>query len=221
MVTVTVAAMNMRGAHAVVRGNALKINVTSAQRKDSRHRALFSPMHVEPYEAADGHVYACFENWWQSLKEFEGVDHATSVEWWRKLRVPKRRNPGLKGKSVLGAVHPGSPGDRVQYITSRIDIYVPEYMELLERRGATLELQRLRGAAVAYDTVAFFDFDGPRDAGTGAPLSLVLTEELFVQKLFDPTFPFGHGYVVAAMYAGFDIAALLQRARLEAATRVA
>ena len=49
--------------------------------------------------------------------------------------------------------------------------------------------------------MVIYDFDGPR-APDGTPLCLPVTVELLKQKINDTTFPFGHGYVVAATALG-------------------
>ena len=49
--------------------------------------------------------------------------------------------------------------------------------------------------------VVVYDFDGPR-ADDGAPECRELTLDLLREKINDMRFPFGHGYVVAALLAG-------------------
>ena len=54
------------------------------------------------------------------------------------------------------------------------------------------------------ETVVVYDFDGPR-LPDGTPTCLPLTRELLVEKINDTTYPFGHGYVVAALLAGHTL----------------
>ena len=111
---VYVASMNMRGKWATAPPS-LKLNVTSAQSVTSKNRAAFSPM----TEIPDGfdptkpmapreEKYHCFENWWQSLKKIEGVDHVQSNQWWRKQTAPHRRFPNSKDKRKLYSLYKGT-----------------------------------------------------------------------------------------------------------------
>lgn len=218
-----VASMNLRGARATIPTSlppksVLKINVTTAQPTGNIDRITFSPMNIKPYQAPDGYVYACYENWWQSRKVIEGIDRNKQLQWWREAKKAHRRYPNSKGRKVLGAEHPNFPNKLLPYIESRIEIYVPEYLKLIEDNKAlfvlTNRITSLRNQmSEGMDTaVAFYDFDGPRNAN-GEPIALKLTEDLFVEKILDPTYPFGHGYVVAALAAGFNITKLLDYVR--------
>ena len=82
----------------------MKVDVTTGQGKHQLARAAFSPMHIEPgleYVAPTGERFACYENYWQSLKVHEGRDHAKDLAWWRKAKKAHRRRPGTKGVLVL------------------------------------------------------------------------------------------------------------------------
>ena len=187
---VLVAAMNMRGAWAPRPKGCTPINVTSAQGKASKNRLDFSPMGDRAYK---GHLN--FEAWWQSGKVFKDVDERKSKAWWLAIKTPKRRYPGSKGKKVLYADWGNGP---LNYVDSRIQVYVPEYHALMastEMAGHWLERVQ-RG-----ENVVIYDFDGPR-LPDGTPTCVEVTLDLLRAKLHDERHPFGHGYVVAAHLAG-------------------
>lgn len=183
--------MNMRGIRAdPIDPNTVKINVTSSQAKDNCNRRDFSPM--TPIEGGYKQFWN-FESYWQSGKVFEGIDRDVTVEYWRSLREPKRRYPGSKNKRVLYATWDGV--EQLDYISSRKQVYVPEYYELIRNKEIINEYRRLNRS------ITIYDFDGPRTID-GAPCCLEVTRDLLIEKINDETYPFGHGYVVAATIAG-------------------
>jgi len=192
---VYIASMNMRGAWAPRPINSVTLNVTSAQSKTSKERLAFSPM----TPIAGGYKgYACFENYWQSGKVYETLDRAKQLAWWRTQTDGKRRYPGSKGAVVLHSDH----GDGVtrDYVTSRKEVYVPEYYEHIKNSDILAKWCERANT----ETVVIYDFDGPR-LMDGAPTCLPLTRELLIEKINDTTYPFGHGYVVAAHLAGYTL----------------
>jgi len=208
---VYVAAMNLRGAHApwTGDGNPLKINVTSAQSKTNVDRHTFSPMHVigKRYVAPDGE-YACFEHYWQSLKVYDhaSYQHSQAKRWWQELTVAKRRWKGCSAikKStgrpprVLHAID-SRFSVPLDYIESRKKIYVKDYMNMIRDKPRTKELVEL--VAAGGEPVIIRDFDGPREAD-GSPTLLEVSPAMLTEKINDASFPFGHGYVVAAHILG-------------------
>ena len=55
--------------------------------------------------------------------------------------------------------------------------------------------------------LVIMDFDGPRIPNQNKDEQVTcveVTQELLREKINDPTFPFGHGYVVAAHLAGIE-----------------
>ena len=212
---VFVGSMNMRGVWADTPKGATRVNVTSAQATASVLRQDFSPMTATGYKG-----FHCFENYWQSLKRYEGISEETSVAWWKSQTKGKRRYPAGKGKRVLHACVPvprrpaaelrpleegGSPGQRksryLDYRTSRKEVYVPEYDALMR---ATPSFQNLRSRVEAGEDVVVMDFNGPRTPDRGVACDRV-TVELLKRKIHDVATPFGHGYVVAAALAGIAV----------------
>lgn len=188
---VYVASMNMRGKWAEPTiDNYIKVNVTSAQAKKSRYRLDFSPMQ----EIVGGYKgYWNFESYWQSGKVFEDIPIETTKKWWKELKQAKRRYPNSKGKKVLYSLFDGN-SEKMNYITSRKKIYVPEYYNLIKDRKTILELKsKLKDGT----NIIIYDFDGPRDTN-GQVQCIELSSDLLKEKINDNKFSFGHGYIVGA-----------------------
>jgi hypothetical protein len=169
------------------------VDVTSASVK---WRDDFSPMMPIPggYKG-----YYNFEAYWQSAKVFEGIPEAKTKKWWKEVREPKRRYPGSAGKTVLYARWEGS-SEKMDYITSRKKVYVPEYFNLMKDRKSAIELKKW--VAEGNDVIVY-DFDGPRfrkdkTDKKGTVTTMEITVDNLRKKINDPEFPFGHGYIVAA-----------------------
>ncbi len=131
---------------------------------------------------------------------------------------PARRYGGEgKGRRVTGSILPRVfelPGDKTplttktlyQYIEARMRSYVPEYMQMITsvpHRRVTLDKLRRMARDDTTRPIVVVDFDGPRTRDGRSDIALV-TSTLLKNKLLDPTFPFGHGYVVAAAIAGIN-----------------
>lgn len=187
--------MNMRGARAEpILDNSIKINVTSAQAKTSKDRIDFSPM----TEIVNGYKgYWNFESYWQSGKVYEDIPIEQTKKWWKALKEPKRRYPNSKGKKVLYALF-DDHDEKMDYITSRKQVYVPEYYELVKNREMISYWKTMLNKG---HNLIIYDFDGPRTID-GDVLCLELTIKLLIEKINDPQFPFGHGYIVAGCIAG-------------------
>lgn len=197
---VYIASMNLRGKWAPKPADVDQVlNVTSAQAKTSINRLAFSPMAPVPggYKG-----YWNFEHYWQSGKVFEGVDQRVSRRWWREQTSPRRRYPGGKGKRVLHAIFEDISDEPLDYLRSRKLVYVPRYAELIEKREA---LAYWRSQLQMGQNIIVYDFDGPR-LENGDVTSELCTWDLLRLKINDTRHPFGHGYVVAALLMGIDVA---------------
>lgn len=204
-----IASMNMRGKWAEpICDNPIKINVTSSQAKTSKNRVTFSPMQ----EIIGGYKgYYCFENYWQSGKVYENIPIITTKKWWKELEQPKRRYPNSKGKKVLYAVFDGYNDDnddddnsynlkKMDYITSRKKVYVPEYYNLIKDKEL---IGSWKVKLESGSNLVIYDFDGPR-LKDGSVSCVELNEDLLKEKINDPTVPFGHGYIVGATIANIN-----------------
>jgi hypothetical protein len=120
------------------------------------------------------------------------------------LEQPKRRYPNSKGKKVLYAVFDGYDDDnsynlkKLDYITSRKKVYVPEYYNLIKDKEL---IDSWKEKLASGSNLVIYDFDGPR-LQDGSVSCVELTEDLIKTKMNESTFPFGHGYIVGATIAG-------------------
>lgn len=197
---VYIASMNLRGTWAPMpHKKAIRLNVTSAQKKSNMERLQLSPM--TPIEG--GYKgYWNFESYWQSGKKFEGINHKQSILWWKKQKKAKRRYPGSRNIKVLYSCWSSNEEEKnneMDYITSRKLVYVPEYYELIKNRDVIKKWNRVLDQG---HDVVIYDFDGPRHPVTRTPVCLQVDKDLLVAKLNDPIHPFGHGYVVASLLLG-------------------
>ena len=195
---VYVASMIMRGKRAELPkelDNAVKVNVTSAQRTNNPYRVDFSPMTAIPGKYKG---YHCFENYWQSGKIFQDGDREKQLQWWKKQEKGKRRYPGSKGNRVLHAVFNGEEYD---YVNSRKYVYVPEYYEVIKNTNSLKELIEMRNNG---KNIVIFDFDGPRKEN-GDNTYKEVTMEMLVEEIHNIGVPFGHGYIIAAAINGINL----------------
>ena len=180
-------------------GDTVSVDVTSGQKRASVNRIAFSPMHIgAPYFTPTGDRFSCYEHYWQSLKVYEGADHAAALQWWKRQTNPKRRLPKTKGARVLHAVDEKRyPGREFGYVDSRKAFYLKDYRQKIRNCPmAKLAVQSIR-AKLQTANIVITDYDGPRDVH-GEPSCEEVTIELLRQKLHDVSNPFGHGYAVAA-----------------------
>lgn len=195
-----IASMNVRGEWAKkIDPESITVNVTSAQAKASKNRRDFSPM-TEVEGKYKG--YWNYESRWQSGKIFEGIDEMESKEWWKKQNSPKRKYPKGKGKKILCARFEGyeDRGD-MDYITSRKEVYVKEYFDLIKDREMTAYWKKQLDEG---KNITIYDFDGPRTRDGGVDC-IEVSEELLREKINDMSYPFGHGYVVACAIAQISL----------------
>jgi hypothetical protein len=205
---VYVATKNCRSYDAIPiipKGQFIKLDVTSANNKKD-DRIPFSPMTIleEGYKG-----YINFEAYWQAGKVMEGISHEESNKWWRSIKEPERRYDekkarGKKAPYKRKITHGIYDGVKMDYITSRKKVYVPEYYELIKNKD---RIKYWKNELARGENIMIYDYDGPRIFEN--PLTkykgatcLELTVDVLREKLNDPTFPFGHGYIVAATIAG-------------------
>lgn len=201
MVNIMISSKNMRGEWGKRPPNSFVVDVTSAQGKGSKFRRDFSPM--SPVEG--GYKgYWCFENYWQGGKIWKKngtINQAEIDRWWRQQEKGKRRCPKTKGLEVSHAIYNGLNYD---YIPARKEVYVQEYYNLVKDSESMKNLlARINSNDdLGKKTIVVYDFDGPRKDDGGVDC-LPVTLPMLQEKINDPKFPFGHGYVIAALLAGF------------------
>jgi hypothetical protein len=188
-----IGAMNMRGIRAPKPNHdIITLNVTSCQSKNMLERIELSPMS----EIKGGYKgYYCFENYWQSGKVFENTNFVEYQNWWKHQTSGKRKNPKMKNKNVVYSNYDGTQRD---YITSRKEIYTKEYYNLIKNTNTIKKWQNI----AKNNDIIVYDLDGPRN-NDKEPITLKITKKLLKEKINDLTFPFGHGYIVAGILAGY------------------
>lgn len=87
--------------------------------------------------------------------------------------------------------------DALDYISSGKNVYLLLYIKAVTDSSVIKDLQ----TTLKQKSIVIYDFDSPRSED-GKPICLELTKELFYEKLNDPKFPFGHGYIVAGLISG-------------------
>ena len=191
------------------------IDVTTASRNligPNRDSPItLSPMRLGPVTDMAGNTAKLFENYWQFSKMWPTAGHcekrgerecAPTNEWYQfrkrgfalekgKRRPLPKRQYGFPKYSIYN-------GQAMGYVESRKKIYVPYYYYLIRDLPVIRAMRKEMEKGEKYMIV---DNDGPprEDYPNGMELSL----ENWRKMINDPSAPFGHGYVVAAVLAGF------------------
>eukprot|EP01033_Poteriospumella_lacustris_P008214 gene8214-5918_t len=105
------------------------------------------------------------------------------------------------GKRVLHAIFEDVSDERMDYISSRKLVYVPQYAKLIENSEV---LDYWRTQLQMGQNIIVYDFDGPR-LEDGDVTAELCTLQLLRTKINDTRHPFGHGYVVAALLMDIDV----------------
>ena len=177
--------------------NTIKLNVTSAQLKENLDRKAFSPM-----TAIEGGYkgFLNFEGYWQSGKVFEGIPEQSVKKFWREKKDAGRKYPGSTGKRVLYAKF-HDIDKKYDYITSRKEVYIPQYYALIQNNE---RLAYWKQKVEEGNNIAIYDFDGPHNEDRSNSI-MEVTNELLRNKVNDPRFPFGHGYIISGILAGINV----------------
>lgn len=201
------------GDKCVTRPDTKNVDVTSGGRNllgPSKVPAnTLSPMAVGPVVFEDGTRAELFENAWQFGKYWgEKSGHLDAhgkptAKWFAfrdkgyKMLKGKRRPLPLKeyGRPI-GSFYNGKHMD---YVESRKKIYVPIYANLISGLPA---IAALRAMVAKGENIMIVDNDGPPKSLY--PDGMEMTAEAWRKMIENPRFPFGHGYVVAALVAGIS-----------------
>ena len=166
-----------------------------------------SPMKLGPVTDNNGLTAKIFENYWQFSKLFAKAGHihqgtdCTPTKTWVDFRQKGfnldkgKRHPLPK---EFGYAKCSVYNDYVyNYVDSRKAIYVPIYAKLIENLPIIDELRKMVANG---HNIMIIDGDGaPKDV---YPNGLEMNQTNWDLMINDPKYPFGHGYVVAALIAG-------------------
>lgn len=167
-----------------------------------------SPLLIGPVTDKDGRKCLIFENFWQArcyTKAGHVKDGQVTKEWEKFCDKQFKMEKG-KRRPFAKALGYGAPdfaiynGKKYDYITSRKEIYVPIYAELVKNTDAIKEMKKMLESG---ENIMILDGDGPPKSLY--PEGLEMTQKVWDGMIKNPQFPFGHGYVVAGLLAGIEM----------------
>lgn len=192
------------------RENTKNIDVTSGSfNKLGEYSATtLSPMYIGPVKDNDGLICKIFENYWQYSKLWKTAGHilpGTQCEptaTWISFRAggfeeKKGKRHPLPTKKYGYATCSIYNNKVYDYISSRKAIYVPVYKSLVEKLPIIGEMKKILDSG---QNIMIIDGDGPDKKKY--PNGLEMTQKNWDEMINDKA-PFGHGYVVAGILAGF------------------
>ena len=174
--------------------------------------STLSPLKLGPVYIDGIKIAEKFENYWQYGKMWKKAGHIKdrtdsepTNEWFRfrkegyEKNIGKRR-PFPKSKGYGNASTSRYNNKTYDYITSRKKIYVPIYANLIRNLPIMKELQKLINNGI---NILIIDGDGPPKSTY--PEGLPMNIENWNKMINDPIYPFGHGYIVAALLSGLNV----------------
>lgn len=196
----------------------LRIDVTSCN-KNKKFVSEISPLYIGPVTSSDGIIAETFEDLWQYGKVYPKIyDENKKIV----LGIDSDGNPTEEFykwrkrfytlKKVKGDRHPAFPSSirhqdceymvyfedgrlcKLDYITSRKKVYIPEYAKLIVNTDSFKELKKL------YDEgkkIALVDFDAWNYYGVNLEENTTMKE-----MVNNPKFKVGHGYVIKMLLQG-------------------
>lgn len=189
--TVFCCSLDLRGQYAPLPNNSIRVNVSTTQMKTSIDRIAFSTMNEQKWKG-----FACFHNFWRSHLVYKGLDspvkRAKHVAWWKAQPKPRVNCPLEKQLTVVEAE---IDNVRVSVREARERVFVPSYIELVEKHPRLTELRQILSSG---KNIAIYDYDGPRGA-FGTVSCAEATNELINEALRNQRESFGHGYVLAKL----------------------
>ena len=88
----------------------------------------------------------------------------------------------------------------IGYIEARKQIYVPTYAKLIKNKKVIKDMQKM---IKNENRLMILDLDGPPKKSY--PTGILMTNNNWTMMINDEKYPFGHGYVVAALIVKLDI----------------
>lgn len=197
----------------------IRIDVTSCSRNEKMVKDL-SPFYIGPVVSSDGIIASTFENLWQFGKVYpliydenkkivSGVDEFgnPSEEFykWRKRFYELKREKGIRHplfpskirhKDCLYMVHFDKEGnlEKLDYVSSRKKVYIPEYAKLIVNTDSFKYLKQLYESG---EKIALCDFDAWNYYGPN------LDQDTTIKDVVNnPAYKVGHGYVIKMLLQG-------------------
>lgn len=189
--------------------SSIKVDVTSGQSTSNQDRIAFSPM-THPPGGYRG--FYCFENFWQSGKRYEHLGHLTpsikmeDIAKWKLYDKPHRRHPKAESHAPRDAIYPDiGITSGIGYIESRKSVYAPYYHHDILMTMGKDRIDELKSLLAQGHDILVVDYDGPKEDSDGSDPGVIYTRpclevtvDLLRDKINDPRYQFGHGYLVAA-----------------------
>lgn len=173
-----------------------------------------------------------FENFWQYSKVYKELDHIDKsgnvTQKWKTFRDKgfrknkgDRHADGTKSKEVIGkcmmygrecnkyayykpqfSVYYDESGEQIKYdyVDARKYVYIPTYAALVKE---TQFFKNLKQKVDNGFVVNIVDYDGPKGPGDSL-LTVKIDIDTLKERVNDPSQPFGHGYVIAALLVGIE-----------------
>jgi len=157
---------------------AVIIDVTSHANDEFVKLSPFYPHGHIPIPDSDGWMGASVEGIWQGLKVFEhaGVD----IKAMHNMTMKNVKRSTRVNGTILGHRR-GVTGDLMDYLTARLELYIPCYNWVLENRCQAL-IEKLKTLA-AEKTVVLLDYETNGDPmNVSKPLSHASLIKAFVEK---------------------------------------
>ncbi len=200
----------MAGDRAVSAPGFKSVDVTSGSMNKIGEESptTLSPMRLGPVTDGKGVKAVWFENYWQAGKMWRTAGHigkggAPTPAWFKfreKVCNQKTAKRRPLPKEPYGTAESSFYDGRVMgYVESRKLVYVPIYRRLIEGLAVIKELKQMLDEGV---NIMILDIDGPPKELY--PTGLELNRENWDKMIDDPKYPFGHGWVVAALLANLQ-----------------
>lgn len=197
----------------------IRIDVTSCN-KNPKFVSEMSPLFIGPCVSSDGLVAQTFEDLWQYGKVYPkiydenkkivaGIDENGNptpefYEWRKRFYALKKdkgdRHPAfpssIRHRDCKYMVYFDENGnlEKLDYVTSRKKVYIPEYAKLVVNTDSFKELKKQYESGAK---IALCDFDAWNYYGPNLDQDVTI-----IDVVNNPQFKVGHGYVIKMLLQG-------------------
>lgn len=197
----------------------IRIDVTSCN-KDKKFVSEISPLYIGPVVSSDGLLARTFENLWQYGKVYPkiydvnrkivpGIDEdgnpTREFYEWRKRFYELKKEKGDRHPALPSAIrhrdckymvyfNEKNELEKLDYVTSRKKIYIPEYAKLIVNTDSFKDIKKLYENG---EKIALCDFDAWNYYGPNLDQDTTI-----VEVVNNPNFKVGHGYVIKMLLQG-------------------